>query len=577
MGISNWGLAWTLLMPIALILYYFYRKKYKDQPVSSILYWRELMKEMQASPYPKKLQHHALFYLQLAALLLLVLALLNPYIKSETLAGGEFIFVIDTSASMLAGSPTQLERQKAHMKDLAAKAQGKPVTIINAGSMPEILARQEVSLRTLEQAIDDIAAGYESAEMEKTLLFAETLLEGEGGSIHVFTDSLDRSVVSNKTGAAYQIHANTEKLANVSIRQFGVAQGESEDRAIVQVFNDSDEAVSGTLELLGGDYEASAEIGLQAGEEKLIPFENLPKTELWEAKLNVTDDYTLDNRAFAYMSRSADTVIIDNALHGLVARGVESLGIIANAAPADQLGRFSGIPLLTNQSSLLEGDAPIILIGRNDKTSFEVTGPVETMDHPLFVYAPMERVYVSALYPAFENYETLATVDGYPFIQLSPAGDIVVLADLQATDWPLSPSFPLFLWSAINELTGNAEYLGMFWPNEQRAVTLTSSTGEWEIFKDEEYRFSYIEGESSFQAPKEPGIYRAVSGVESKTFIVQLGNEEKTLAAGQNFSAGEAAETETSTQRSLISWLVLIILLLMLVEWEVYRRGTSLG
>lgn len=577
MGISNWGLAWTLLMPIALILYYFYRKKYKDQPVSSILYWRELMKEMQASPYPKKLQHHALFYLQLAALLLLVLALLNPYIKSETLAGGEFIFVIDTSASMLAGSPTQLERQKAHMKDLAAKAQGKPVTIINAGSMPEILARQEVSLRTLEQAIDDIAAGYESAEMEKTLLFAETLLEGEGGSIHVFTDSLDRSVVSNKTGAAYQIHANTEKLANVSIRQFGVAQGESEDRAIVQVFNDSDEAVSGTLELLGGDYEASAEIGLQAGEEKLIPFENLPKTELWEAKLNVTDDYTLDNRAFAYMSRSADTVIIDNALHGLVARGVESLGIIANAAPADQLGRFSGIPLLTNQSSLLEGDAPIILIGRNDKTSFEVTGPVETMDHSLFVYAPMERVYVSALYPAFENYETLATVDGYPFIQLSPAGDIVVLADLQATDWPLSPSFPLFLWSAINELTGNAEYLGMFWPNEQRAVTLTSSTGEWEIFKDEEYRFSYIEGESSFQAPKEPGIYRAVSGVESKTFIVQLGNEEKTLAAGQNFSAGEAAETETSTQRSLISWLVLIILLLMLVEWEVYRRGTSLG
>lgn len=577
MGISNWGLAWTLLMPIALILYYFYRKKYKDQPVSSILYWRQLMKEMQASPYLKKLQHYALFYLQLAALLLFVLALLNPYLKSESLAGAEFIFVIDTSASMLAGSPSQLEKQKEGMKDLAAKAQGKPVTIINAGSTPEILVRKEVSLRTLEQVIDDIAVSYESAEMEKTLFFAETLLEGESGVIHIFTDSLERSILSNKTGAAYEIHANTEKMSNVSIRQFGVAERETEDRAIVQVVNDSEEAVAGRLELTGGDFETSTDIELQAGEEKLVPFENLPKTELWQADLTVDDDYILDNRAFAYMSRPADTVIIDNSLHGLVAKGVQSLGIRANAAPAGQLEKFAGIPLITNQSKLIGGNAPILLIGRNDEASFEVAGAVETLEHPLFAYAPMENVYISALYPGFENFETVATVDGEPFIQLSPNGDIVVLADIQATDWPLSPSFPLFLWSAINELTGNEEYIGTFWPKEQRAVTLTSSTGEWEIFKGDEYQSSYIEGESNFQAPTEPGIYRAVSDGETKNFIVQLSNEEKILATGQHYSAGKVAETETSTERSVIPWLVLIILLLIVAEWEVYRRGTSHG
>src|SRR5690606_9750949 len=133
MGISNWGMVWTLVMPIALIVYYLYRKKYKDQQVSSILYWRQVMKEMQASPYLKKLQHNALFYLQLAALLLLVFALLNPYIESDSLEGGEFIFVIDTSASMMAGSPNRLESKKELMKELAEKAEGKPVTIINAG------------------------------------------------------------------------------------------------------------------------------------------------------------------------------------------------------------------------------------------------------------------------------------------------------------------------------------------------------------------------------------------------------------------------------------------------------------
>ncbi|WP_422123665.1 vWA domain-containing protein [Planococcus sp. X10-3] len=577
MGISNWGLAWTLIMPIALILYYFYRKKYKDQQVSSILYWQQVMKEMQASPYLKKLQHHALFYLQLAALLLLVLALLNPYIKSASLQGGEFIFIIDTSASMLAGSPSGLEQQKTLMKELAKEAQGKPVTIINAGSTPEILIGPEQSDRALQQAIDSIDAGYESAEMEKTILFAETLLEENSGVIHIFTDSLDRNILANKTGAAFEVHAIKEKPANVSVRQFGVAEGPSGYRAIVQVLNDSEAAIVGAIELSGGDHTVNTEIELEPGEEKLIPFENLPAGELWQATLAVDDDYKLDNQAYTYVNQSIDTVIIDNALHNLVARGVASLGITGNSASAEELPKFAGIPLITNQSKLIGGDSPVLLIGRNDETTFDVSGQVETDGHPLFVYAPMDDVYIASLYPGFDNFTTAATIDGEPFIQLSPDGDIIVLADIEATDWPLSPSFPLFLWSAVNELSDSDEYLGTFLPKEHRAVALSSSGGDWEIFKGEEYQFSYIEGQSSFRAPKEPGIYRAVNDEEIKSFIVQLNNEEKILTSGQNYSAGGAIETTSSTEHSVIPWLLLIILLLILAEWEVYRRGTSNG
>ncbi|MCM3610669.1 VWA domain-containing protein [Planococcus sp. MERTA32b] len=577
MGISNWGMVWTLVMPIALIVYYLYRKKYKDQQVSSILYWRQVMKEMQASPYLKKLQHHALFYLQLAALLLLVFALLNPYIESDSLEGGEFIFVIDTSASMMAGSPNRLESKKELMKELAEKAEGKPVTIINAGSTPEILASTEQSAGRLKNVIDAIDIGYESPELARTLLFAETLTNDDSAVIHIFTDSLDRTILSNKTGAAYVVHANSEKPSNVSIRQFGVAEGDAADRAIVQVYNDSDVNVSGTLELAGGEFELRKDIEMASGEEQLIPFENLPKTEFWQATLDVDDEYILDNRAFAYINRPSGTVIIDNALHGLVSRGVESLGIQVNTAAAEQLNNFTEIPLITNQTGLIEGEAPVLLIGRDDEAPVAATGAVETGDHPLFAYAPMEDVFISQIYPGFDGFETVATAGGEPFVQLSPSGDIIVLADIQATDWPLSPSFPLFLWSAVNELSGSENHLGIFSPKEQRSVALASESGEWEIFKGEEYQFSYIQGQGSFQAPGEPGIYRAVSGNETKNFIVQLNNEEKSLAAGQDFTAGTPVETENTTQRSLIPVILLLILLLMLAEWEVYRRGTSHG
>lgn len=577
MGMTNWGMIWTFVMPIALILYYFYRKRYKDQPVSSIIHWQQMMKEMQASPYLKKLQQNALFYLQLAALLLLVFALLDPYIKSRSLEGGEFIFVMDTSASMLAGSPTQLERNKELMKDLSEKAEGKPVTIITAGSTPEILVRKETSARKLQQVIDGIIAGYESPQMEKTLFYAETLVEDEAAAIHVFTDSLDRSIIANKTGAAYTVHANNIPLANVSIRQFGIAQGDAGNRAIVQLLNDSEERVEGTLELIGADdYAVNTDISLEPGEEQLIPFDNLPESALWQANLKANDDYSLDNQAYAYNSQSIDTVILDNTLHGLVAKGLDSIGVTVNTAEPDQLPEFTGMPVITNQSGMLASEMPVLLIGRDDEESFEAAGRVEMLAHPLFAFAPLEDIYIAELYPPFEEFETVASVGGSPFIQLSPEGDIIVLADIQATDWPLNPSFPLFLWSAINELTGSEDYLGTFWPNEQRSVNLASTGGEWEIFKGQEYHSSYIEGQRSFQAPNEPGIYRAVSDEASKNFIVQLSNEEKTIATGQNFTAGKAVETETSTEHSAVPWLLLLILIVILAEWEVYRRGTSL-
>lgn len=247
MGASNWGMIWTAVMPLAVILYYFFRKKYKDQHVSSTLFWQERMRELQASPYLKKLQHHLLFYLQLAALLFCVLALIEPFSESETLAGNDFVFVVDTSATMLAGSPSHFEKQQQEMKNLAAQAGGKPVTIVTTGISPEVVIRNEQDLEKVEKAIDLLTINYESAEIEQTILFADTLAVNDSTIIHIFTDSLDRVVLANKIGQSYHVHGFTETLHNVSIRQFGLSKMEDETRGIVQLVNNSEEALSLSL------------------------------------------------------------------------------------------------------------------------------------------------------------------------------------------------------------------------------------------------------------------------------------------------------------------------------------------
>lgn len=575
MGASNWGMIWTAIMPLAVILYYFFRKKYKDQRVSSTLFWQERMKELQASPYLKKLQHHLLFYLQLAALLLCVLGLLGPFSESETLAGNDFIFVVDTSATMLAGSPSLFEGHQQEMKDLAAQAGGKPVTIVTTGNSPEVLLRNEQDLELIERAIDELAVSYERAEMEQTILFADTLAASDSTVIHIFTDTLDRAVLASKTGQSYQVHGFTETLRNVSIRQFGLSETADGVRGIVQLVNNSEETMPAIVRLSAGSVEKMVEVELAASEELLVPFEELPNDKLWQATVEVQDDYAADNTMASYLAPPASSVLVDSALHELVASGFRSLDLDVLLAEAGQLRPDSKVPLVTNQSELLEETAPVLLIGRNDETPFDVSGQIETQAHPLFTYAALEEIYVSQVYPPFEGYETIASIDGHPFIQISPKGDIAVLTDIQLTDWPLFPSFPLFLWSAMDSLSGDAEFLGFFQPNEHRSVSLASESGEWEIFKDGSYSHSYIEGNGPFIAPAEPGIYEVIGEDETMSMIVRLPGEEKVLSAGSSYAMGQAEAAQDTVRFSFVPFIIGLILLLVAVEWEVYRRGIA--
>ncbi|HSO57839.1 MAG TPA: BatA domain-containing protein, partial [Paenisporosarcina sp.] len=83
MGFGQLAFLWTAIIPITVLLYYFFRKKYIEKLISSTMFWETVMKETKVSPYLQNLQRNALFYLQMLALILLMFALLHPYLKSQ--------------------------------------------------------------------------------------------------------------------------------------------------------------------------------------------------------------------------------------------------------------------------------------------------------------------------------------------------------------------------------------------------------------------------------------------------------------------------------------------------------------
>jgi len=576
LGFSQIIFSWTAIIPVIVLLYYFFRKKYTDQTVSSTLFWSEIMQETRVSPYLKHLQKNALLYLQLLALLLFMLALMNPYMKKSTIAGAQTIFIVDTSATMLAGKEqSTFDAHKKEMLSLVEQLDGRPVTLITTGNSPQAVLQQETSAKSIEKAIEDLHVTYETAQINKALDVAQAFVGDTPTSIYVFTDTLDKKQLPmEKDSVKWLVYGAEKDLTNVAITRFAATTDGKSTMALVQLQNDTNQEHKLTLTLQNsqGEVVIEEQLSLAGDEATTKTFKDLPLIDTLTATIDVEDHYAIDNSQSVVLQTATSNIVVDQNMHQLIQKGFQSINGHVKIVPALQLADNQNATIVTNQSALLQKmDRPIVLFGRDEVEKKEINGAVKTTSDALFAFSDLNDIYVSAVYPAFDNYKTIATVGDLPFIQRSPQGDIIVLADIADTDWPLYPSFPLFLWSVEQQLSESVGSLGIFAPNEQRAVAL--SQGDWSIYSQDDEFLSAISN-GLLTAPMQPGIYTARSNSEEKRFIVQLQAPERVIAQGTSYTLGELQQNgkEEVSQASFVPWLILIILCLLVAEWEVQRR-----
>ncbi|WP_286923903.1 MULTISPECIES: vWA domain-containing protein [Lysinibacillus] len=576
MGFSQILFSWTAIIPVIVLLYYFFRKKYIDQTVSSTLFWSEIMQETRVSPYLKQLQKNALLFLQLLALLLLVLALMNPYVKKSTIVGAQTIFIVDTSATMLAGKEqSTFDAHKKEMLSLVGQLNGRPVTLITTGNTPKAVLQQVTNTKDIEKAIQELEVTYETAQMNKALDVAQAFVGDIPTSIYVFTDALDKKhLPMEKDTVKWIVKGSAKDLKNVAITRFAATTDGQTTMALVQLQNDTDLEQRTTLLLQNAENNkvVSEDITLPPNEAVTKTFKDLPLEDTLTATIAVDDDYTVDNSQTVLLQTTTSKIVVDQSLHQLIQKGFQTINSSVKIIPSLQIADNQEATVVTNQTALLgKMDKPIVLFGRDDAEKIEAKGEVNTTSDALFAFSELKDIYVSTVYPGFDSYQTIASVGDHPFIQRSPKGDLVILADIADTDWPLHPSFPLFLWSAEQQLSESIGSLGIFTPNEQRAVALKQ--GDWSVYsQDDQFLSSITNG--LLTAPMKPGIYTARSEGEEKRLIVQLQAQERVIPKGTSYTLGELKENgkEEIAKASLVPWLILLILLVLVIEWEVQRR-----
>lgn len=582
MGFDKLTYGWTVLFPIAVLLYYFFRKRYEVKTISSTLFWEQSMRETKVSPYLKNLQRNALFYLQMAALLLLLFILLGPFIKSEEAINKQSIFVVDTSASMLASKDgtALFEDHKNAMKELVEKRQGQKLTIITTGKEPTTIIRDEMDVEIILSTIEKLEVTYEHEFMDRAIEFTRSIATDSGADIHIFTDSFDRTMIQDGNDAiAWSIIGSEIEYDNVSIDKFGAVKSLEGTDAIIKLKNYAKidrEGVVTVSDAMSDEVLATQTVIVEAGSELLVTFKNLADGVALQAEIEIEDDYKTDNIGVVLLGHEATNALVDVQLHELVKKAFEAIGLSVATGSANELAaaRDESIIITNDVNYLEQGTRPVILIGRNDVEAEEVKGSVTTISDPLFSIAELTDVYVSEVYPSFDEYETIAKIGNQPFIQKSRRGDIVILSDVEMTDWPLHPSFPLFMWSSVEMLGRDGATLGTFIPNERKSAITGGTTNEIEVYTIADEYVTTIPDAASFVAPSRPGIYQARDGDVEKLFVVQLEGIEKELEKGSSFRIGRASsEAGTESSKNMIGYLLILpVLMLLLLEWEVQRR-----
>jgi len=184
------GLAAAVAVP-ALAGIYWLRNRFKRHPVSSLMLWMDHKSPREGGARMQRLQTPLLFFLEMLAIALLVLAATGPRMLADQ-ASSPLVVVLDDSYSMRATAggrgDSALERGREAVLDaIEAEGSGAQVRLIRAGDKPQVVGSTIRKPAQAAAALEDWTAQSPRAAIRESVTLASEL-GGPRTRILVVTD-----------------------------------------------------------------------------------------------------------------------------------------------------------------------------------------------------------------------------------------------------------------------------------------------------------------------------------------------------------------------------------------------------
>jgi hypothetical protein len=645
---------WAILaaVPPAIIALYFLKLKRRPVEVPSTYLWRRSIEDLHVNAIWQRLRRNLLLFLQLLLILLAMGALLRPGWRGETLTGNRFIFLIDQSASMQATDvePNRLDEAKRRGGELIDQMHsGDSAMVISFSDTARVRQGFTYDRHALKRAVEQIEPTPRGTSLIEALKVASGLAnpgrsayeasdtqvaEALPATLYIMSDGNFEHVTGFSLGNLNPIYVpiGQDDAPNVGIVAFSIRNHETREgqrQAFARLENFGKQAVHVNADLRLDDRLIDAtEVQIGPGEVQGVVFD-LGAIESGSLKLEarVNDRLAVDNSAWIAVNppRRANVLLVtpgnEPLAFGLatelatkIARVIvqppeflKSKDYTANA----ENGQYNLViydrcrpEKMPQANTLFIGDVPPGGVWSAGK-KVDVPAILDTdPSHPIMQWIAMDDVLL------FEGTPLTVPPGGSVLID-TDAGPMLAIASRESfedavlgfmlveqvggekftrTNWPIRPSFPVFVLNVLNYLGGgNPEVVGeasvrpgqavpLESPALRQGLSVISPSGATTELKEPT---GSRPGKFTFSGTGELGVYDVRSGGKTvERFAVNLFDPlESNLPPQKKFDVGpveiEGKSGWEVVRREIWRWLVLAGLVVLVLEWYIYSRRVS--
>ncbi len=600
------------LIPLLIIIHSL-KPRPRQVDVTTMFLWQEVMRERKGGFHLHRLMKNLPLLLQILALIFTALALGRPVWFYDTPLRGDVIMVLDTSASMKAGSASgtrfDMARKEA-IRLIDALPKESRLLLIEAGNSPVIRSGFSADRRRLKEIIRDIRPSDTPGRLEKALYLALSFLDPDRDDwISFITDGADhdfkRLIGLNSRIRPVLIKGGSR---NIGITAFDVrpetaSPGEYEIMLEVKNFNPGP-VICPIRVTIGKETIYKETIGLKGREKKIIIIpRSAPLRGLAQVTLEIIDDFPVDNRALAVLDPDKEVRVL------LVSKGNYFLEKILEVQPRFRIDTLKEITPSTWDNLIRQYD--IIILDRISPPHTEqgnfllidsfspslpvsetgtIKGPV-VLDwdsgHPLTAGLDMRDVHIEKA--ALVKAETLR-----PLIESSQTGlmyayekgglrAVFLGFDPERSDLPLRFAFPvmmgnIFRWLHPEKLNFSTrqskagEPYSIYLEPGTKTFSITRPSGQEEEHNLTDSPFLYSD-------TREAGLYAVKEGEKYSLFAVNLLDESESDILAPTLNAQGAGAMPGSGSEMMRAefplWIVLLLLasITMAVEWIVWFKN----
>lgn len=580
---SLWPLFLLAAVPIIIILYLL-KPKGEDYRISSNLLWQKILKNQQSKTFFEKFIHNILMYVQILIVLLLVLALMSPFIRINGQGGGRKVILLDTSASMQhvnVNGKTRLEEAVEAIEAYVKSAPGTRFSIVSvdatgAGLHAVDLQDENTLLEVLGQL--NCIDGGGDLTMAQSLL--DSLTGEESAELMVYTDGAGASSFEQLHFAGEkELYVCGDLVSNVaneytvcSLREDGLYD------VMISLKNYSDSSVT-------MDVSLSDEEGMLALVSKTLAAQERTFC-LFEGVEGNGGTFSSEISAISFADKQRDSLEADNVSYALAVQSNVMNGLLiseGNTFLEKAYQAVTGENIVKSKSDMLSEESAIniviydnmekpenlsinrLVFGDGQGKSMETVSNVvlSMKDCDLTTGLSDFSIGVNKAYcfnlpegaKSFLEYEGKCV--GY-YREINGVKEIVVGFDIRESDFPLRAEFPVFLANAMIYLT-NTSWLATneYYAGENLAIQPwaepSTEAGDYTLSKKGIYTIGNEEYEEQY-------VVRFVTATESD------GQIEAQSVAGNNSLQLQ------QVKRTLRNVLLAVVLVLLVLEWCLYVR-----